>query len=108
MTLPELREVLREVGIPVAHYKAQLTEYPYIVFRELGTRYNHASGNAWRELTSVSIDHFTKQAFDPTLDKLKKSLLAKRINFTTATIWYEDDETLHTQFDATIVRDMEV
>ena len=108
MTLQELRDVLREAGIPVAHYKAQITEYPYIVFRELGTRYNHASGNAWRELTSVSIDHFTQRLFDPTLDKLKISLLAKKINFTTVTIWYEDDELIHTQFDATIVRDMEV
>jgi len=108
MTLQKLRDVLREAGIPVAHYKAQLTEYPYTVFRELGTRYNHASGNAWRELTSVGIDHFTKTAFDPTLDKLKIALLKRKINFTTVTIWYEDDEIIHTQFDATIVRDMEV
>jgi len=108
MTLQELREILKEAGTPVAHYKAQLTEYPYIVFRELGTKYSHASGNAWREIISIGIDHFTKQAFDPTLDKLKTALLAKKINFTTATIWYEDDEILHTQFDAAIVRDMEV
>jgi hypothetical protein len=108
MTLLEFREILKKAGIPVAHYKAQLTEYPYIVFRELGTRYNHASGNAWRELTDISIDHFTQQAFDPTLDKLKIVLLAKKINFTTVTIWYEDDETIHTQISAIIMRDMEV
>ena len=108
MTLPELRDILKEAGIPVAHYKAQLTEFPYIVFRELGTRYNNASGNSWREVISVGVDHFTKTAFDETLDKLKRALLKNKVNFTTATIWYEDDEIIQTSFDFAIARDMEV
>jgi len=108
MTLQGFSEILEEVGIPVAHYKAHLTEYPYMVFREIGTTYNHASGNAWRELTHVGVDHFTNIEWDETVEKLKLVLLKKKINFTTAIIWYEDDEVIHTSFDLTIARDLEV
>ena len=108
MTLQELREILREAGIPVAHYKTQLTERPYIIWRELATRYDFAGGRAWREITDVSVDHFTNEEWDATVDKLKIALLKHKINFTTAIIWYEDDEIIHTQFDFAIAREMEV
>ena len=108
MTLQTLRDILGEAGIPVAHYKIKLTEYPYIVWRELATSNNHASGNAWREVISVSIDHFTKKAFDPSVDKLKLALLRHKISFTTAVIWYEDDELIQTQFTLSIARKWEV
>lgn len=106
--MKEFRDILKEAGIPVAHYKTQLTEYPYIIFREYGDTYQHASGNAWRELTGVVVDHYTKTEWDDTVDKLKKALLKRKINFTTVVIWYEDDEVIQTQFDLTIAREMEV
>ena len=108
MTLHDLRKVLNEAGIPVAHYKTQLTEYPYIIYRETGTSYNIASGKAWREIITVSVDHITKIEFDPSLEKLKLALLKNKIMFTTATVWYEADELIETQIDFTISREMEV
>ena len=108
MTLQELRDVLKEPGIPVAHYKAQMTEHPYIVFRGLGTRYSHASGTSWREIRGVGVDHYTKTPFDETVDKLIIALLENKINFTTAEIWYEEDEVIQTSFDFSISRELEV
>jgi hypothetical protein len=110
MTLQELKSLLEEVGIPVAHYETLLTEFPYIIYRELNSSYNHASGRAWREVTNVSVDHFTKKEWDTTLDQLKLLLLQNKINFTTVTLFYEEDKVIHTQFDFAIAQviDMEV
>ena len=108
MTLQELRVILLEAGIPVAHYKTQLTEYPYIIWRELSALYNFAGGKAWREITNVSVDHFTDEEWDASLDKLKIALLKNNIKFTTATIWYEDDEIIQTSFDLSISRELDI
>jgi len=108
MTLQEFREILKKVGIPVAHYKTQLTEYPYITFQEFGTTNFSASGRVWREAIKVGVDHYTNKEWDETVEKLKRVLLKKNINFTTAIIWYEDDEIIHTSFDLTITREIEV
>ena len=108
MTLKELSSVLLEAGIPVAHYKTRLTERPYIIYREFSTSYNFASGNAWREVEAVGVDHYTEKEFDETLVKLKKALLKRKINFTTATIWDEENEIIQTSFDFSISRELEV
>jgi len=106
MTLLELQYILQEVGLPIVHYEARMTKSSYIVYRELGTSYSFASGRAWRETIRVSIDHFTKKEWDETLDKLKLVLLKNKINFSTVTMYYEDEKTIHTQFDLSIARDM--
>ena len=106
MTLRELREILMEAGVPVAHYKTQLTERPYIVWHELATRYDFAGGGAWRETTDVSVDHFTDDEWDETVDRLKSALLRHKIMFRTTVIWYEDDEIIHTQFDFSVSREI--
>ena len=108
MTLRDLHGILRGVGIPVAHYEAELDNYPYIVFNELGTTYSAASGQVWREVTRIGIDHYTKTEWDASLDELKKILLENKLKFTTATIWYVDTKVIHTQIDLSIARDMEV
>ncbi|MCL2215771.1 MAG: hypothetical protein FWB91_01995 [Defluviitaleaceae bacterium] len=105
MTLKDLYNILMEVGITVSHYEANLDTFPYIVFQELGTSYSLASGRIWREVTRVRVEYFTKDEWDKTLDALKIALLRKKINFTTATIWYEDTKVICTSFDFSIARE---
>jgi len=108
MTLPELHEVFKEAKIPVMHYKARQTGYPYIVWQERSSSYNYASGKVVHELIPVTASHLTKKEWDPTLDEFKLVLLKKKINFTTVTIWYEDDELIETIFNLAIWRELEV
>lgn len=108
MTLHELHGVLSSVGIAVSHYEADLDTFPYITFSELSTSYVFASSRAWREITRVGVDHFTKTEWDKTLDDLKLTLLKHKINFTTATVWYANDKLINTQFNLSITREMEV
>jgi len=97
-----------EVGIPVSHYEANLDNFPYIVFQELGTSYSLASGKIWREVIRVGLEHFTKEEWDESLDALKSALLKRKIIFTTVTIWYEDKKVICTPFEFSIVREWEV
>jgi len=106
MTLLEFQDILREVGIPVAHFEIRETEYSYIIFQEYSTSYTFASGNAWREITRISVDHFSKTIGDSTLEKLKLVLLKNKINFTTVTMYYPEGKIIHTQFDLSIARDI--
>jgi len=106
--LQELSKIIKEVGIQTAHFKTNLTKFPYITFRETTGGNSHASGIAWRETTSVALDHFTKAEYCKTLETLKKILLKNKINYTFTTIWYEQDEIIHTAFDIAISRDLEV
>ena len=106
MTLLELRDVLLQVGIPLGHYETNEKAFPRMTYQELNTFYNNASGQAYRENTRVNIEHFTKTEFDPTLEKLKETLLANKITPTITTLWDETNKVIVNLFDITITRDV--
>lgn len=106
MTLLDLYNILLQVGIPVAHNEAELDEYPYIVYQEFNSSYDTASGRAYREKTRVDVTHFSKAEFDPSFDRLKKTLLENNINFTVATTYDKDSKVTHNQIDVVITADM--
>jgi len=95
------------VGIPVGHYRVKAEQFPHIVFQELSTAYDFASGRAWREITEVLVEHFTQEPFCETLEKLKLALLRNKINFTTTTVWHQEGEIIQTSFNFAITRKME-
>ena len=106
MNLLDLRNILLQVGIPVGHYETKKEEFPRIVFQELSTSYDTASGKAYRENTRVDITHYTQTGLDPTLDKLKEILLKNNIGFNIVTAFDEDSKVIINQFDATITKSL--
>jgi len=107
MTLPELETVLKEAGIPVAHYEIVATDYPYIVYQELTTEDRWASGLIYEESIRVEVAHFTKKAFDPSLKLLKDALRKKKIGFVINHGFDSEDKTIINQFIITIVDETE-
>ena len=107
MTLLDLYNTLLQVGITVAHYEAELDEYPYITYQEIATTYQHGSGHPWREDVAVEVVHFTQKEFDPTLEKLKYELHKSNISFTIAHGYDPDEKVIINQFALTITRDLE-
>ena len=108
MTLLELKSVLKEAGIPVAHYEIVKTDYPYIIFQEFATTDKWASGQSYEEHIRVEIAHFTKIAFDPSLKKLKDALRKRKIGFTITHGFDPEDKCIINQFLITIVDETEV
>ena len=106
MTLQKFENCLKESGIPVAHYEILQTNPPYIVYQELSTTYKYASGQPVEESTSIEVVHFTKKAFDPSLERLKEVLIKNKIGFTIAHAFNPGEKTIVNQFDLTISKDM--
>jgi hypothetical protein len=107
MTLLELYNLLLKVGIPVAHYETELTERPYIVYQELFTSYDWASGCTVTEKIKCEVVHVSKTEFDPTFEILKKILLEAKIGFSIETVFELDKKDILNNFDLTISRDRE-
>ena len=108
MTLSDLRMILMQAGIPAEHYKARLIQFPYIIYKETAFSYDYAGGREWRKVTRVSVDHFTKTEFDPTLELLERVLLKNKIGFTGVVVWYEADEIVHTNIELSIAEDLTI
>ena len=107
MTLLELYKFLQEAGIPVWHYEAQQEDKPYIVYQEVATRDDYASGQPIRESTKVEIVHFTDREFDPSLEWLKEALRWHKIPFTVAHGFDTENKNIISQFEVTIYKDLE-
>ena len=107
MTLYELETLLKQTGCPVARYEIRETKFPYIVYSELDMKYNHASGRAWREVTRVAADHYSKTLDDPSAEDLKMILLRNRIGFTVTVIYHPADKIVQSAFELFIVRELE-
>ena len=108
MTLQELETVLKEAGIPVAHYEIVKTDPPYIVWQEITTTDKWASGETYEEQIGVEIVHFTKKAFCPSLKRLKDVLRKKKIGFKIAHGFDTEDKIIINQFTVTITDTVEV
>jgi len=108
MTLLDFYHILLEVGITVSHYEAELDEYPYIFYQELVTSEKYLSGQPVREDIKVDVVHFTKKAFDPSLEKLKQVLRNHKIGFTITHGYDPEIKDIINQFDVTITRNLEV
>lgn len=83
MTLPELRDKLLTVGVPVFHYFALEAAGNYIVWAEDGQADSlWADGKMKAQAISGSVDYFSKTEFDPNAAKIQAALdgLSWRLN----------------------------
>lgn len=92
----------------MAHYETDLEDYPYMIYHEEKTSYKWASGLTVREDVQVEVAHFTKTEFDPSLERLKRVLLKKKIGFTIETLFNPDNKVILNILAVTISREMEV
>ena len=107
MTFLELYTKINDAGVPIWHYEAAQENYPYAVYQEYAVTYDNASGRQYREKTRVSIAHFSKDEFDPTLETLKKVLLENSLIPTISITYDKDSKIIVNQFEITIARHME-
>ena len=104
MTLLELYNILLEAGIPVWHNEAKQEETPYVIYQETATSYKWASGATLEEHIKVDVVHFTKEEFDPSLERLKEVLHRAKISFTIAHGFDPEAKITISQFGLTVTR----
>ncbi|MCL2248672.1 MAG: hypothetical protein FWC13_05335 [Oscillospiraceae bacterium] len=102
MTLLEFFNLLEKTEIPVWHYEATLEEYPYIVYQELTTDFSWASGKPYEEHTQIAVEHYTKNEFDPSLERLKRLLIKNKVPFTISTAYNHETKVILNQFSLKI------
>lgn len=106
MTLLEFYKILLEVDIPIGHYETELEKFPYIIYQELSTSYDYASGIAIAEKINLEVVHFTKKEFCPSLEKLKEVLHKHKIGFNIATAYDHEPKNIINQFEITIKKNL--
>ena len=107
MTLFKFSKILQKVDIPVGHYATQQEETPYIIYQELATKQMYVSGEAVQEDISIEVVHFTKEEFDPTLERLKQVLRKHKIGFDIVHGYDPEAKNTVNQFTLTISNDLE-
>jgi hypothetical protein len=106
MTLSDFYGLLTSVGIPVAHYEADLEQYPYIIYQEYATSYLLASNNVYTEKTNVEVIHFTLAEFDETFGSLKAVLLQNGLFFNVATTFDQETKVIQNQLELVLTHDV--
>lgn len=104
MTLVKFFDLLKQSNIPVWHYEAELEEPPYIVYQELSTTYDNASGRPFEEYIRLEVVHFTKDGLCPSLKRLKDLLFENKIGFSIAHGYDKATKTIINQLEITIRR----
>jgi len=103
MTLLEFYNILLEVGIHVGHYEVDIKRSPpYIVYSELNTNYDYASGRPRIEKIRIEVLHISKDEFDPSLANLKNLLHKHKISFDIATEFHYERKNIINSFELTI------
>lgn len=88
----DLRHLDTQVTYNVYHYWRPMMQAPFIVWAEDGEADDFHSDNRKSEvLMNVSVDVYTKEEFDPLLDKVFEFLNDSGIPFTIDSVDFEED-----------------
>jgi hypothetical protein len=92
MTLADIKSLLVAIGIPVYHHKAKGAKGNYIVWQEESEGGSgHADNKKTTEVMEGTIDYFTKDEYDPMVDKIKSALNGADMAYRLNSIQHEDD-----------------
>lgn len=88
----QLRDILLGVTEDVYHYEAKERPDKYVVYAEDGGGNDFASDNQKTgQAIQGSIDYFTKEEFDPTVDAIQDALDKAQISYYLNSVQYEDE-----------------
>lgn len=108
MTLNEFPAFIAKSGAKVFHYEAQQNAYPYIVWQETSTTFINASNEQYTRNVNISLSHFTKTEFDPTLEKLEALLRENKLFYSIVTSFDRVDKAIQNQIEINISHVYEV
>lgn len=88
----QIRDLMKQVIEDVYHYRALKQPDQYIVYAE-DTETNDLAGDNKKTCQAIqgTIDYFTKQEFDPNVEKIQEQLNNAEISFYLNSIQYEEE-----------------
>ena len=89
-----LSEGLGSIGVTIHHYHRPLNTFPCIVWAEEGGDELHADNGVGEQAVSGTLDYFTHEEFDPTVDLIQEKLQEMGLAWGLNSVQYEEDTDL--------------
>lgn len=89
--LRRLAEGFGSIGVKVYHYHRPLGSFPAIVWAEESANSLHADNGKGEQSPRGTLDYFTQDEFDPTIDSIQAKLQELGLAWELLSVQFEED-----------------